>query len=84
MCSAKDVLAARPALRQLITDYRNGTVQVVTVHKLDRLFRCTKLLLDTVEDIEQRGGGFASVCEQIDFSAPIGRVMLTNLGVFVE
>jgi len=80
----KDTQGERPALRRMIADYRSGRVGAVIVHKLDRFFRRTKLLLDTVEDMEQRGVIFASVCEQIDFSTPIGRVMLTSLGGFAE
>lgn len=80
----KDAQGERPALRRVIADYRRGWIGAVIVHKLNRFFRRTKLLLDTVEDMEQRGVVFVSVCEQIDFGTPIGRVMLTNLGAFAE
>ncbi|PDV97446.1 recombinase family protein [Candidatus Chloroploca asiatica] len=54
------------------------------VHKLDRFFRRAHLLLQTIEEFERHGVTFVSVNEQIDFSTPIGRVMLANLAAFAE
>lgn len=80
----KDRIEDRPQLDRLITDIRAGRITAVIVHKLDRFFRRAHLLLQTVEEFERRGVTFVSVNEQIDFSTPIGRVMLANLAAFAE
>jgi site-specific DNA recombinase len=74
----------RPALQRLLADVKAGRVQAIIVHKLDRLARNLRLLFDMIEDFDRRGVVFISVSEQMDFSTPIGRVMLANLGAFAE
>ncbi len=80
----KDRIEDRPQLTRLLADVRAGLVNAVIVHKLDRFFRRAHLLLQTVEEFERRGVILVSISEQIDFSTPIGRVMLANLAAFAE
>lgn len=52
---------------------RQGDVIVVT--KYDRLARSLRDLLDIVEAIQDRGGGFRSLAEDIDTTTPAGRLI---------
>ena len=70
----------RPAFHQLASDLVDG--DLVIVHKLDRFARNTHLLLQVLQDFERRHIRLVSVTEQIDFSSPIGKVMLTLLAAF--
>ena len=63
----------RPQLDQLLDQLRQGDVIVVT--KYDRLARSLRDLLDIVETIKERGGGFRSLAEDIDTTPPAGRLV---------
>lgn len=81
----KDKVSDRPGLQQMLEDVRLKKLSGVVVHKLDRFFRRTRLLIETVEELlDVLNVPFVSVSEQIDFSTPAGRVMLANLGAFAE
>jgi DNA invertase Pin-like site-specific DNA recombinase len=63
----------RAQLDQLLDQLRPGDVIVVT--KYDRLARSLRDLLDIVEEIKERGGGFRSLAEDIDTTTPAGRLI---------
>lgn len=66
-------LRKRPQLDQLLDQLRQGDVIVVT--KYDRLARSLRDLLDIVEAIKARGGGFRSLAEDIDTTTSAGRLV---------
>ncbi|MDP6132420.1 MAG: recombinase family protein [Dehalococcoidia bacterium] len=55
---------------------------VLVVHKLDRFARNVRVTLEYLERLEKAGVGFVSISEQMDFSTPIGKVILANLAAF--
>jgi hypothetical protein len=55
---------------------------VLVVHKLDRFARNVKVTLDSLEKLEKGGRYFVSITEQMDFTTPIGKVILANLAAF--
>ena len=63
----------RPELDRMLDQLREGDVIVVT--KYDRLARSLRNLLDIVAAIEERGGGFSSLAEDIDTTTPAGRLV---------
>lgn len=63
----------RPELDKLLEQLREG--DVVTVTKYDRLARSLRDLLEIVEAIQQRGGGFRSLAEDIDTTSSAGRLI---------
>lgn len=63
----------RPELDRMLDQLRPGDVVVVT--KYDRLARSLRDLLDIVEVIRTRGGGFKSLAEDIDTTTPAGRLV---------
>lgn len=74
----------RPALQRLRADVINGRVQVVIVHKTDRLMRNLRLLLEFIEVIRDHKASFVSVMENIDLTTPMGWAMFQVHGVFSE
>jgi site-specific DNA recombinase len=74
----------RPALQRLVKDLRSGKANAVIVHKLDRLARNLHLMLGLVKGWNKDGIAFLSVSEQMDFSTPMGIVVLQILGAIAE
>lgn len=64
---------ARPELDRMLDQLHDG--DVVTVKKYDRLSRSLKDLLEIVEAIWERGGGFRSLAEDIDTTTSAGRLV---------
>src|SRR5215211_6624339 len=79
-----DDLAKRPAFQQMLADAEAGLLDVVVVHKLDRFARNLRVTLETLERLERSGVGFVSISEQMDFTTPIGKVILSTLGAFAQ
>ena len=74
----------RPALEKLLLDAKAGKFDVVVVDKIDRFYRHLGGLLATLDDLNSHGVAFASVQEQLDFTTPWGKLMLTVLGTLAE
>ena len=78
--SAKDT--NRPKLQELLEFAREG--DTIHVHDFSRLARSTKDLLDIVEQLTQKNIYLVSNKENIDTSAPTGKLMLTMIGAINE
>jgi len=72
----------RPAYTKLLASVQTG--DIVIVHKLDRWGRNTTLVLASINEFNERGISFVSISEQIDFSTPIGKVLLTLIAAFSQ
>lgn len=72
----------RPGLEQAISHLRVGDTLVVW--RLDRLGRSLKHLIETVQDLEQRGVGFKSLTENIDTTTPSGKLIFHIFGSLAE
>lgn len=73
-------LSERPELQELLNDARRGMFKVVLVYRIDRFFRNTRRLLNTVDELTKLGVSFKSVTEPFDTSNPIGNFMVSLLG----
>lgn len=80
----KDRIEDRPQLQHMLEAVKARHIDAVIVHKLDRFFRRARLLIEAVESFERQGVQFVSYSEQMDFSTPVGRMILTNLAAFAE
>src|SRR5262249_27373055 len=56
----------RPALQQLLTDVREGRINVIVVYKVDRLTRSLADFAKLVELFDQHGVSFVSVTQQFN------------------
>src|SRR5436853_186146 len=76
-----DHRGGRPAMQ---TDAEAGLLDVVLVHKLDRFARNLRVTLETLDRLENVRVGFASIAENMDFTSPIGKVILATLAAFAQ
>src|SRR5437764_6988199 len=74
--------AERPGLERALADLRPGDQLVVW--KLDRLGRSLKHLIETVNDLRDRGVGFQSVQEAIDTTTSGGKLIFHVFGALAE
>jgi DNA invertase Pin-like site-specific DNA recombinase len=74
----------RPGLQALIRDVKAGRVNVVVVHRLDRLYRNLESLLRFLRFIKKYRVRLVSVTEQIDTDSWWGRLVLYVLGALAE
>ena len=72
----------RPQLEKLLEQLRSGDVVMIT--KYDRLARSLRDLIDVVELIKERGGGFRSLAEDIDTTTSTGRLIFHVFGSIAE
>lgn len=74
--------ADRPELTRAIDYARDGDVLVVW--RLDRLGRSLKHLVETVNDLDERGIGFRSIHENIDTTTSTGRLIFHIFAALAE
>ncbi len=79
-----DDLAKRPAFAKMLADAEAGRFDVLVVHKLDRFSRNLRMTLETLERLNNANVAFVSISESMDFSTPIGKVILATLGAFAQ
>lgn len=75
-----DDLSKRPGFSAMLDAAEAGDFDVLVVHKLDRFARNLRLTLETLDRLEAAGVGFISISENMDFSTPMGRVVLSTMG----
>ena len=72
----------RTELQTVLDFIRPG--DVLCVYKLDRLGRSTRDVLNLVHELEQRGASLRVLEPAVDTSGPMGRMVLTVLGMVAE
>src|SRR5438105_2977285 len=72
----------RPALQEALAFARSGDTLIVW--KLDRLARSMKQLIETIEELRQRGIGFRSLTEALDTTTAQGRLVFHMFGALAE
>ena len=79
-----DDVRKRPVFLQAIEDALAGKYDVLVVHKIDRFSRKLKITVEYFEKLGKAGVGFVSIENQIDYSTPHGKFMLTMQGGLAE
>ncbi|MDQ3549856.1 MAG: recombinase family protein, partial [Chloroflexota bacterium] len=77
-------ITKRPAFVQMIDDAESRQFDVIVVHKLDRFARNLRVTLETLDRLSSCDVTFVSISENMDFTTPIGRVLLSMLGAFAQ
>ena len=77
-------LSSRPRRQEIIEMARKGKIDVVIVWKLNRWGRSTVDIMLTIHELMAWGVSFVSICENLDFTTPMGRLMAGMLAVFAE
>ena len=75
-------IEGRTELAGLMDFMRDG--DVLCIHKLDRLGRNTRDVLNLVHELDERGCSLRVLEPAIDTGGPMGKVMLTVLGMVSE
>ncbi|HEX5050432.1 MAG TPA: recombinase family protein [Planctomycetota bacterium] len=74
----------RPAFQELLRDIDQGLVDVVVVHRIDRLSRSLRDFAKLLDLFERRGVTFASVTQSFSTANSMGRLLLNVLMSFAE
>ncbi len=74
----------RPGLQSLLALIDAGRVQVVVVHRIDRLSRSLADFVRLMAMFEDKGVAFVSVTQQFSTGTPVGRLTLNLLSCFAE
>jgi putative DNA-invertase from lambdoid prophage Rac len=74
----------RPVKQDLLAKLRQGLFEAVIVYKLDRWARSsTELILDT-KSLLDKGIGFISISDNLDFTTAAGKLQFQILSAFAE
>ena len=79
-----DQIESRPQFAQLLTDTSNGFFDVVIVHTIDRWARESSVQGESLRRLGKANIGFVSVTENMDYTTPHGKWMLTVTGANSE
>lgn len=79
-----DVTEKRPAFAAMLREAEAGGCDVVVVHRLDRFARSLTVTLRELKRLQAANVAFVSIGENMDFSTPIGRVLLAMLAALAE
>ena len=74
----------RPALQQLLTEVREGRVEVIVVYKVDRLTRSLADFAKLVETFDAHEVSFVSVTQSFNTTTSMGRSTLNVLLSFAQ
>ena len=74
----------RPDLQRLITDIKNGYIDVLIVYQLDRLSRDVRDFSNLYSILEEKKVNFISLKENIDTTTPLGKAMMYVSVVFAQ
>ena len=74
----------RPIKQELLHKLRKGEFEQVVVYKLDRWARSSRELLLEIQELCDKGIGFLSLSDNLDFSTSAGRLHFQILAAFSE
>ncbi|MBN9074943.1 MAG: recombinase family protein [Rhizobiales bacterium] len=74
----------RPALRRLLALIEGGRIDVVVIHKIDRLTRSLMDFAKLAETLDRHGVSFVSVTQHLNTADSVGRLSLNILLSFAQ
>ncbi len=74
----------RPVKQELLHKLRKGEYSKVIVYKLDRFARSSRELILEIQELIDKGIGFISISDNLDFSNSVGRLHFQILAAFAE
>ena len=74
----------RPIKQELLQKLRSGQYSQIVVFKLDRFARSSRELILEIQELIDKGIGFISVSDNLDFSSSMGRLHFQILAAFAE
>lgn len=74
----------RPIKQELLQRLRKGEYAQIIVYKLDRFARSSRELILEIQELIDKGVGFISISDNLDFSSSMGRLHFQILAAFAE
>ena len=74
----------RPVKQELLHKLRKGDYLKVIVYKLDRFARSSRELILEIQELIDKGIGFISLSDNLDFNNSVGRLHFQILAAFAE
>lgn len=74
----------RPVKQALLAKLRNKEYSALIVYKLDRWARSSRELILEAEELLNKGVGFVSLSDNLDFSTAAGKLQFAILAAFAE
>lgn len=74
----------RPALQRLLSDVKEGRIDIIVVYKVDRLTRSLLDFAKLVEAFDEAGVSFVSVTQSFNTTTSMGRLTLNMLLSFAQ
>ena len=74
----------RPVKQELLMKLRKGEYSAIVVFKLDRFARSSRELILEIQELVDKGIGFISLSDNLDFSSSMGRLHFQILAAFAE
>ena len=74
----------RPVKQELLMKLRKGEYSAIVVFKLDRFSRSSRELILEIQELVDKGIGFISLSDNLDFSSSMGRLHFQILAAFAE
>lgn len=74
----------RPIKQELLQKLRKGEYSHIIVYKLDRFARSSRELILEIQELIDKGVGFISIMDNLDFSNSVGRLHFQILAAFAE
>jgi len=74
----------RPVKQELLRKLRNKEYDAVVVYKLDRWARSSRELILETQELIDKGVGFISLSDNLDFSSAVGKLHFQILAAFAE
>ena len=74
----------RPIKQELLQKLRKGEYSKIVVYKLDRFARSSRELILEIQELLDKGIGFVSISDNLDFNSSMGRLHFHILAAFAE
>lgn len=74
----------RKGLDALVADAKRGKFKVILVMEISRIARDVRHLLNLLHELQAIGVSVCSVREGIDYSTPMGKAMLSMIGILMQ
>lgn len=74
----------RPIKQVVLSKLRSGEYSAIIVFKLDRFARSSRELILEIQELIDKGIGFISVSDNLDFTSSVGRLHFHILSAFSE
>lgn len=74
----------RDELQRMLTDAKDGKIDLILFTKLDRFFRSVRHLMNTLDTLERLNVEWKAIQENHDNTSPVGKLSITIMAAFAQ